>query len=266
MSDQPQSTRGWIARARAMRDRADREREGLCFVEGIRQVVSALEGGHRAEAVFVDPARLKSEVAWQAVATARAGGAAQVVMSTSEFERVSSRDNPVGIAALVRWAPLPLAALAPVADGLYLVADDVRDPGNLGTLIRTLDAAGGQAVIVHGGTDATHPGALRASLGTAFQTFVHRAASRDDVFDWTRRAAVRTVATSAKADAELWDAPLQLPLAVFVGNEGEGLPSAVVERCDLRVRIPMLGTATSLNVSVAAGVVLYEARRKALSS
>lgn len=261
MSKQPRSSRKWLERVRSLRDRATREREGVCYVEGIRQVLSAIEGGHTLEAVLVDPARLKSEVAWEAVAAARTRGAEYVELTTREFERISSRDNPVGIAATVRWGVRPLEDFAPAPDGLVLVADDVRDPGNLGTLIRTLDAAGGQAVIVHAGTDPSHPNALRASLGTTFRVPVFRAVARDELFDWAARHRVTTIATSARAEHELWDMPVQFPAAVLVGNEGDGLGKETVGRCDLRVAIPMLGTATSLNVSVAAGVVLYEMRR-----
>lgn len=262
MSERPRSGRRWLERVRALRDRATREREGVCYVEGIRQVLSAQEGGHGLEAVFVDPARLKSEVAWEAVAAARAGGAEYVALTTREFERISSRDNPVGIAAIVRWSVGALVALTPAPDGLYLIADDVRDPGNLGTLIRTLDAAGGQAVIVLAGTDPSHPTALRASLGTTFRVPVYRAESHEALFGWAVRYGVTTIATSARAEHGLWDMPVQLPAAVLVGNEGDGLAIETVARCDLRVAIPMLGTATSLNVSVAAGVVVYEVRRK----
>jgi len=262
MSEQPRSSRRWLERVRSLRDRATREREGVCYVEGIRQVLSAQEGDHPLEAILVDPARLKSEVAWEAIAAAREAGAEYVVLTTREFERISSRDNPVGIAAIVRWWAGPLEALTPVPEGLYLVADDVRDPGNLGTLIRTLDAAGGQAVIVLAGTDPTHQNALRASLGTTFRVPVYRAESHEALFGWFARHGVTTIATSAKATHPLWEMPVRMPVAVLVGNEGDGLAAEIVERCDLRVAIPMLGTATSLNVSVAAGIVLYEVRRK----
>jgi TrmH family RNA methyltransferase len=266
VSEQPRSSRRWLERVRALRDRATREREGRCYVEGIRQVLSAQEGGHRLEAILVDPARLKSEVAWEAVAAARAAGVEYVTLTTREFERISSRDNPVGISAIVEWGACELDALTATPDGLYLIADDVHDPGNLGTLIRTLDAAGGQAVVVLAGTDPTHPNALRASLGTTFRVPVYRAASHEALFGWAARYGVTTIATSAKADHALWEMPLKLPAAVLVGNEGDGLAADTVARCDLRVAIPMLGTATSLNVSVAAGVVLYEVRRKAFGS
>jgi len=261
VSEQRRSGRRWLGRVRELRDRATREREGVCYVEGIRQVLSAQEGSHGLEAVFVDLARLKSEVGWEAVAAARAGGAEYVELTTREFERISSRENPVGIAAIVWWGVGALEELTPVTDGLYLVADDVRDPGNLGTLVRTLDAVGGRAVVVLAGTDPSHPNALRASLGTTFRVPVFRAASHDELFGWTARHGVTTIATSAKAEHGLWETPVTLPAAVLVGNEGDGLAEETVARCDLRVAIPMLGTATSLNVSVAAGVVLYEVRR-----
>ena len=258
----PSSPRRWVERARALqRDRHARETEGACFVEGIRPTLSAIEAGHPLEAVLVDPSRLRSEVAWEAVARARDAGAEYVALKPADFERVSSRENPVGIGAIVRWRPQPIDALIPRADGLCLVADDVRDPGNLGTLARTLDAAGGQALIVYAGTDPGHPGALRASLGTSFHVPTYSATSLDDVFAWAGRHHVTTLATSAKADADLWDLSLQLPVAVFVGNEGEGLAPETIARADKRLRIPMLGTATSLNVSVAAGIILYEIRR-----
>lgn len=254
--------RRWVERARVVqRERRVREAEGVCFVEGIRQVLSAIEAGHPLEALLVDPARLKSAIAWEAVARARAAGAEYVVLPPAEFERISSRDNPVGIAAVVRWGAAPLAQLAARPDGLYLVTDDVRDPGNLGTLARTLDAAGGHALIVHAGTDPGHPTALRASLGTSFHVPTWRAASLDAVFAWAEGAGVATLATSAKADAELWQLTVTPPVAILLGNEGEGLAPSTIARATHRLRIPMLGTATSLNVAVAGGIMLYEVRR-----
>ena len=259
------SNRGWLERVRSLGQRRVRESEQVCYVEGIRQVLSALEGGHEIEAVLIDPSRLRSETAWATVDDLRGSGVEVVALRPVEFERISSRDNPVGIAAIVRWFPQPLADLAVRDGGLYVVTDDVRDPGNLGTIARTLDAAGGHALIVHGGTDAGHPGALRASLGTMFRLPVHSTSSLDDVFDWARANEVVTIATSAKADHALWDTAVRLPAAVLVGNEGEGLAAGTVERCDLQTRIPMLGTATSLNVSVATGIILYEVRRQAMT-
>src|SRR5687768_7278610 len=115
MSDSPRSSRRWLERVRGLRDRATRERDGLCYVEGIRQVLSAVEGGHDLDALLVDPARLKSEVAQLAVSDLRERGVEYVELTTREFERISDRDNPVGIAAIVRWSARPLAELQPTA-------------------------------------------------------------------------------------------------------------------------------------------------------
>jgi RNA methyltransferase, TrmH family len=243
-----------------------RERDGACFVEGVRQVISAIESGSEVEALLVDPARLRSERGWLAIADARARGSEYVELKQHEFERISSRDNPVGIAAVVRFRSLMPDDLPPEKDGLYLVADDIRDPGNLGTLVRTVDAAGGAALIVHSGTDPWHPGALRAALGSTFMIPIAVATSLDAVFGWAAAGNIRTLATSAKADASIWEEPVGLPAAVLVGNEGEGLAPETVARCSQRVRIPMFGTATSLNVSVAAGIMLYEIRRRSVES
>lgn len=259
---QSESRRAWLRRARALRDRREREREGACVVEGIRQVLSAIEGGYEIEALLVDSTRLRSEVAWEAIQQAVESGTALVELPARDMERISSRDNPVGLVAVVRWSPQPLDELVVEDDGLYLVADDVHDPGNLGTLARATDSAGGRAMIVLGGTDPAHPSALRASLGTMFLLSIHVAHSHDELFAWAA-GRCRTVATSAHAPGEIWETDLRPPVAILAGNEANGLDPATVARCDVATRIPMLGTATSLNVAVAAGVILYEARRQA---
>lgn len=262
MNESPHSSRYWTRRIRTLRDRATRENEGVCFVEGIRQVVAAHEGEHGFEAVIIDPQRLRSTVAWRTVSALREAGVTVAELTSAEFERVSSRDNPAGIAAIVEWRPGDLPALPLTDAALYLVADQISDAGNLGTLIRTADSLGASGVIVHGGVDPTHPGALRASLGTAFHLPIAGVASLDNVFDWATQNQVSTVATSAKAQTRVWDTSLSTRVALLVGNEGEGLAPETIERCDQTVLIPMSGTATSLNVGVAAGIILYEVIRQ----
>lgn len=261
MSGGSTSNRRWLSRVRELRARDVRLRNHVCYVEGIRQVLTALEAGLAAEAVFVDAARLRSDIAHGALADHMAQIESLVTLKTDEFERISTRDNPVGIAAIVRWAPIDISDLREGADALYLIADDVRDPGNLGTLIRAADAAGAAAVIVRGGTDPGHPNALRAALGTTFQLPIATAESTERVLHWAGERGITTAATSARGEVSVWEIEPTFPAAVFVGNEGTGLPEDVVQRCDLSVRIPMFGTATSLNVSVAAGILLYEFAR-----
>lgn len=262
MDDAPRSNRHWVRRVRALRDHAARQHEGVCFVEGIRQVLSAHEGGHILEAVLIDPQRLRSTVALRTVSALRTANTPVVEFSTSEFERISSRDNPVGIAAIVQWAPVSLEDLVTSPDAMYLVTDELSDAGNLGTLMRTVDSFGGASLIVHGGVDPAHPNALRASLGTAFRLPIATAASLDVIFKWTARHHIQTVATSARASQPVWQANMSRSTAVLVGSEGPGLSRETIDRCDESVLIPMSGTASSLNVGVAAGIILYEIHRQ----
>ena len=137
MDDASRSNRFWIRRVRSLRDGPLREREGVCYVEGIRQVLAAREGGHSFEALLIDPQRLRSTAAWRAVTDLRSTDTPIVELSTTEFERISARDNPVGIAAIVRWKPGSLADLTPDPHGVFVVTVDLSDAGNLGTLMRT---------------------------------------------------------------------------------------------------------------------------------
>lgn len=262
MSDARHSNRYWMRRVRALRDRSMRESEGVCFVEGIRQVLAAYETGHPFEALLIDPRQLRSNVAWRAVTALRDRGVPVIELTKPEFERISVRDNPAGIAALVAWQPASLDSLKPTATELYLVTDRVSDAGNLGTLMRTADSLGVSGVIVHGGVDPAHPAALRASLGSAFHLGIVAVTSLDDVFHWAAQYDVSLVATSARAQQHVWDANLTGRIGLLMGNEGQGLDAETVERCQQTVMIPMTGSATSLNVGIAAGIILYEATRQ----
>lgn len=253
------SNREWVQRVRMVQKRAFRQDEGVCFVEGIRQVIAAREGGWPLEVLLIDPARLRSDVAWQEVDR---GNAPVVELSSRDFERISSRDNPAGIAAIVNWHPMSIDRL-PRHGRLYVVTDEIADAGNLGTLMRTCDAFGVSGLIVNGGADPSHPATLRSSLGTAFRLPIAATNSLDEAFAWCRTHGVSTVATSARASALLHQTELGAnPVAIVLGNEGRGLSAETVSRCDATVRIPMAGTATSLNVGVAAGIILYEAIRQ----
>ncbi|MBA2452215.1 MAG: RNA methyltransferase [Chloroflexia bacterium] len=262
MTDDALPNRHWLRRVRALRDQAERERDGVCYVEGIRQVIAAYEGGHPLEAVLIEPRRLRSNVAWRTITAMRSAGTPVVELTTGEFERISARDNPVGIAAIIQWTPVTLADLEVPANSFYLVTDGVSDAGNLGTLIRTADSLGASGIIVHGGVDPSHPNALRASLGTAFRLPVSRAGSLDEILEWAQHHTVQTVATSARAKQPAWQVDMARSTALLVGSEGEGLDQETIDRCDETVLIPMAGTATSLNVGVAAGIILYEIQRQ----
>jgi TrmH family RNA methyltransferase len=258
------ATHRWEARARRLaQQRHFREQEGACLVEGIRPVLDATEAGVPLEAVLVCREMLHSEVALRAVEHQQQAGVPVVECSRASFERLSERDNPMGLAAIARWAPLRLDALTVGPQTLLAVAEDLRDPGNLGTLLRTMDAVGGNGVVLVGAsTDAAHPRCLKASLGTVFRVPVAGVSRMEEVLAWAKERQVWTLATTARRGTSYWALEYRRPLAVLLGNEGEGLRSETIVAADAVARIPMWGTASSLNISVAASVLLYEIRRQ----
>lgn len=262
-----QELRQWETRVRRLATRRYREQEGVCYAEGIRPVLDALENGVSIEALLICPELLRSDVALRMVAEQRVLGTPVVEFSRASFERFSDRDNPMGLAAIVRWAPLALDALPAGSDALLVMAEDMRDPGNLGTLLRTMDAIGGTGVVVVGSsTDPTHPRCLKASMGTIFRVPLARAASVEVFLQWTQARGIWTVATTARRGESFWSLGYRRPLALLLGNEGEGLRQETMQMADAVARIPMWGTTSSLNVSVAAGVLLYEIRRRETAS
>jgi TrmH family RNA methyltransferase len=263
----PQGARQWETRVRRLASRRVREEEGVCYVEGIRPVLDALESKAPVEALLICPDMLRSEVALRKVREQAEQGTLLVELPRASFERFSDRDNPVGLAAIVCWAPLDLVALPVGPDALIVMAEDMRDPGNLGTLLRTMDAVGGTGVVVVGSsTDPTHVRCLKASMGTIFRIPLARAASVEAFLRWAKEQQVWTIATTARRGASFWSLEYRRPLALLLGNEGEGLSQETIDRADAVARIPMWGTASSLNVSVAAGTLLYEVRRQETTS
>jgi TrmH family RNA methyltransferase len=181
-------------------------------------------------------------------------------ISADLFRAISERDNPTGLAAILRRRTRPLADCVPAPDSVLIALWQVADPGNLGTIIRTVDAAGGHGVILVGATvDATHPTALKASMGAFFAVPVWHAPDLAALTGWARQHRLHVVATSARGSADFRHVPYPHPLLLLLGSEREGLPAEGVESADATVAIPMRGVATSLNLAVAAGLLLYQA-------
>jgi RNA methyltransferase, TrmH family len=175
------------------------------------------------------------------------------------LRRMTDRDGPDGFAAIARLPVDGLDDLTVDRDACVLIAADIEHAGNLGTLIRTADGAGASAVIVTGGhIRPTHPMVVRASIGTAF-TVPLVEADASEVVAWLRRHRMHVVAADPSASSSYRDVAYRRPLAVVVGNERLGLDECWREAADTIVSIPMLGNADSLNVAVAAALVLYEA-------
>ncbi len=252
-----------IKRIRALEQRKGREQAGAFFVEGIQAVWQAVDAGAVIETLVVAPDLLTSAAAREMIARQHAARTPVAEVSASLYERIAMRENPSGLAAIVRIVFHSLESLIVTPASLFVALHEISNPGNLGTILRTVDAVGGNGVILIGdGTDPYHPNAVRASVGTLFRLPVVPVRQIEDALAWSRASGVSIVTTSARAAHAHWQVEYPSPVLMLFGNEGRGLPPEIVARGDLSVRIPMHGSASSLNLAVAAGVLLYEALRQ----
>jgi len=255
-----------IKRVRLLGDRRHRRREGAFVVMGVQPVWQAVEAGADIEVLILAPDLLREPAAGM-VAGQEAAGVRVARVSGELFGRIADRDGPAGLAAIVRQRTARLADLAVRPSSVFVVLHEVANPGNLGTIIRTADAAGAGGVILVGPcSDPFDPVAVKASMGAVFSVPVAAVESAAEFLAWCRASGIAVAVTSgsdAGPGAEsLWAASVPSPLAILLGSEGAGLPDDLLAAGDLRLAIPMTGTAESLNLAVAAGILLYETWRR----
>lgn len=250
-----------VRAASALRDRRARDEAGLTLIDGARELARALAGGAAVLEVFVDEDRLTAD-GRAALSLARAAGASIVPVTGPVLDRLAYGDRGEGLVATVRVPDLALDVLRLPADPLVVVVEGVEKPGNLGAVLRSADAAGADAVIAADPrTDLYNPNAVRASLGTIFAVPVAAAPSAA-VRERLEREGIAMFAARVGAATVYTDAELRGPVAIVLGSEAAGLTSAWAGAGVTAIGLPMLGVADSLNVSVAAAVLLYEARRQ----
>ncbi|WP_265442901.1 TrmH family RNA methyltransferase [Flexivirga meconopsidis] len=246
-----------------LRRRRGREQAGLTLVEGYDELGLALDAGVRPRELFYCPELMLDPAAQRHVVdAARAAGASVARLSRAAFEKVAYREGADGFLAVVPAVGTSLDGLSLPDDPFVLVAEGVEKPGNLGAMLRTADAAGVDAVIAADPvTDWGNPNVVRGSKGTVFALPV-ASATTVETLDWARARGIRVVAATPDTDITHTDVDLTGPIAVTVGTEKQGLTPQVLDRADVRVRIPMVGKANSLNVATSAAIVLYEAVRQ----
>jgi RNA methyltransferase, TrmH family len=250
-----------VRAALALRDRRDREASGVTLVDGVRELSRALDAGAQVLEAFVDGERLDAD-GLALVARLRAAGTAVIAASPAVLAALAYGARSEGVVATVRIPDLDLASLHLSPNPLVVVIEGVEKPGNLGAVLRSADAAGADAVIAADPvTDLFNPNAIRASLGTIFAVPVAQGSS-SEVRACLVDAGIRILAARVDGAVQHTDADLTGPVAVVLGSEAEGLTGAWSGDGVQGVRLPMLGIADSLNVSVAAAVLLYEARRQ----
>lgn len=259
--DSPANPR--VRTAVGLRERRAREQSGLTLVDGAREARRAVDAGLPIEIAFACDELITSEDARAALATLRDTGRAGVIVEVSPraFEKLAYGDRSDGIVLVVRPTLRSLDDLELGPDPLVVVTEDVEKPGNLGAILRSVDGAGADAVIAVGGTDLFNPNVIRASVGTVFSVPI-ASASATDALAWLQSRGFRIMAARTDAQRLYVDADLRGALAIALGSERVGL-SSEWHRADVEgLRLPMAGRADSLNVSVAAAVLLYEAWRQ----
>lgn len=242
-----------------------RDQQNAFLAEGLKLVIDALDHGWTIKTlVFAKSGRGNPAVEKAAARTVAAGG---LVLEVSEkvLSAITRRDNPQMVVGVFAQRYLPLRDVRPAGEDVWVALDRVRDPGNLGTVIRTADAVGASGVILIGETtDPFSIETVRATMGSIFAVPVARA-SADAFLAWRKGFAGLVAGTHLKGAVDYRSVEYAgKPVLLMMGNEQQGLPDTLADACDRLVRIPQAGRADSLNLAVATGVMLYEIRRKAL--
>ena len=245
-----------------LRDRAERESRGLFLVEGYRELARAIERQIAVTEIYFCPSMFRGSEAAELVTRARQAGVDCCELGVSAFEKVSGREGPDGLLGVAKIWECSLAKVKLSAKPLLLIAESVEKPGNLGALLRTADSAGCEALIICDPiTDIFNPNVVRSSQGALFSMPVAVGTSAE-VVAWMRAQGVKSLATTPAATKSFWDVNYQGPTALLLGSEKDGLSDFMLGAADEKISIPQAGLSDSLNVSMAAGIVLFEAVRQ----
>ncbi|MBI2331084.1 MAG: RNA methyltransferase [Chloroflexi bacterium] len=246
----------FIKHVRALRQKKARAEFGAFLVEGITHVGEVIEAGWDVDSIVYAPDLLTSGFAKDLLARAARLSLRLQPVSVPVIESLADKDNPQGILAVVKQKPFKFADLKSTTRAVALVSP--QDPGNLGTILRTMDAVGADALfLLDGGVELYHPTVIRASMGTLFWKPVVQS-SFDEFIRWAREGGYQLIGTSAKADVDYHTLVPQMPWVLLLGNEQKGLSPEQTAACDVTISLPMRGRVSSLNLSVAASVLLYQ--------
>jgi TrmH family RNA methyltransferase len=251
---------GTVKRLRALRDKKARKSEGLFLAEGLRILVEARDSGRLPEIIAYSAAGGVHALAAEIIAEAEASGADVIETSPDILSKMSGKDNPQAILGAYRQPDTSLAAVDRSASPLWIVAQALRDPGNIGTILRTGDATGaGGLILLDDSADPWSVEAVRASMGAIFTQQI-ATARWEEFLPWLRSGAGQLVGTSLNTTHDYLEPAYEQPCFLLIGNESQGLPEAYEAECDLLVKMPMLGKADSLNAAVAAAVMAFQVR------
>lgn len=246
-----------VKAVRALHQRKTRDETSQFVAEGLKFVIEAIELNRFPEILLYGPEAASHPLLERARAATRKAGGQVIEVTRDILAKVSRRDNPQAVIGVFRQVFTPLADLDPASATGWVALHRVRDPGNLGTVVRTADAAGCGAVILVGECcDPYSVEAVRATMGSIFALPIVRT-DEADFADWRARWPGSVVGTLLSATVSHAEASYPRPTLVLLGNEQQGLTPEMAALCDVNVKIPMRGRADSLNLSVAAGIMIY---------
>jgi RNA methyltransferase, TrmH family len=248
-----------VKAVRALHLRKERDASGLFVAEGLKTVTEGVEQGQAPQILLYGPEAADHPLLKAALAATRAGGGEAIEVTEAILAKVSRRDNPQAVVGVFRQAFRPLDVIEPHAAPCFVALHRVRDPGKLGTIVRTADAAGcGGVILVGECCDPYSVEAVRATMGSIFAVPLTRA-SEAEFAGWRARWPGSVVGTLLSAEVDYRAADYARPVLILMGNEQQGLPSEMARLCDVNVKIPMRGRADSLNLAVATGIMIYAA-------
>jgi TrmH family RNA methyltransferase len=246
-----------VKRLRSLRDKKARREEGLFLAEGLRILAEARDSGQLPEIVAFSAEGAKHPLAADVIAATEAAGGDAIETDPDILSKMSGKENPQMLLGAYRQPSTALERIDRSKAPLWIVAQALRDPGNIGTILRTGDAVGaGGLILVDDSADPFSVEAVRASMGAVFTQEI--ATGRwPEFLQWLRSGEGQLVGTSLKATHDYLDADYRRPCFLLIGNEQQGLPGDYEAECDLLVKIPMAGRADSLNAAIAAAVMAF---------
>jgi len=247
-----------IKRVRNLREKRHRREEGLFLAEGLRILTEARESGRIPDYLFFARDSAGHALVRALIADVEAAGGEAIETVPDILSKLSGKDNPQAVVGVFPEFAASLESLDRTSADIWLVAERLRDPGNLGTILRTGDAVGAGGLILIGEcVDPFSVEAVRASMGALFTVPIVQA-GWPDFLAWLRAGPGQLVGLSLDTDTDYRAATYQAPTFLLTGNEAQGMPADYAAACDLLVKIPMLGKADSLNAAVATAVMAYE--------
>ncbi|PNT93528.1 23S rRNA (guanosine(2251)-2'-O)-methyltransferase RlmB [Clostridium thermosuccinogenes] len=253
-----------VKEVKSLKIRKHRDEKGLFFIEGTRFVEEALKEKAGICKIVITDAFHSNPANGELLNRIKSAGYETYILSDRLFREISDTENPQGILAVIRRKTYSLEDILS-GSSFLLILDSLQDPGNLGTIIRTADAAGVDGVILSkGSVDLYNPKVLRSTMGSVFHVPALYADDLTKAIGIVKSAGFKVYAAHLKGKTSYFNVDLKKNIAVIIGNEANGIREEVAEQADMLVKIPMSGKAESLNASVAAGLLMYEVVRSRL--